>query len=103
MITSLKLYRIKGVLIPGALLAMLLFIYIFQINSLTARVYSIGDQEKRLDQLQEQDSYRKTQQFPNFTRAHMEKLAQEMQLERVQNISYLKVLGSSVATTTNQE
>ena len=103
MITSLKLYRIKGVLIPGALLAMLLFIYIFQINSLTARVYSIGDQEKRLNQLKEQRSYLRTQNFPSFTRASMEELAQEMQLERVQSISYLKVLSSSVATTTNQE
>ena len=82
---------------------MLLFIYIVQINSLTARVYSIGDQEKRLNQLKEQRSYLKTQNLPSFTRENMEKLAQEMQLERVQNISYLKVLSSSVATTTNQE
>ena len=103
MITSFKLYRIKRVLIPGVLLAMLLFIYIFQINSLTARVYSIGDQEKRLNQLKEQRNYLKTQSLPSFTRENMEKLAQEMQLERVQNISYLKVLSSSVATTTNQE
>ena len=103
MITFFKLHLAKRTLLLGALLAGLLLFYIFQINALTASVYSIGDQEKRLAQLQEQDSYRKTQQFPNFTRAHMEKLAQEMQLERVQNISYVKVLGSSVATTTNQE
>ena len=103
MITFSNLYPTKRILLLGVFLSGLLLLYIFQINALTASVYSIGDQEKRLDQLKEQSSYRKTQDFPNFTRAHMEKLAQEMQLERVQTISYLNVLSTSVATTTNQE
>ena len=103
MITSFNLHPTKKILLLGVFLSGLLLLYIFQINTLTASVYSIGDQEKRLNQLKEQSSYRKTQDPPSFTRVHMEKLAQEMQLERVQNISYLNVLSLSVATTTNQE
>ena len=93
----------KEAVLLGAFLTGLLLLYIFQINALTASIYHIGDQEKRLGQLKEQTVYLQAQHLPSFTRTRMEKLAQEMQFERVQEISYLKVLGSSVATTINQE
>jgi len=95
---------IKGaVLLLGAFLAGLLWLTIFQVNALTASVYRMGDQEKRLEQLKEQGILLEAQHLPSFTRERMEELAQEMQFERVQNISYLKVLGGIVAQNISQE
>ena len=91
----------KGAVLLGAFLAGLLMLYIFQVNALTAQVYSMGDQEKRLGQLKEQSILSGTQHLPSFSRARMEELAQEMQFERVKGVSYLRILGSAVATTTN--
>jgi len=102
-ITSSMPHSKKGAVLLGAFLTGFLLLYIFQINALTASIYHLGDQEKRLDQLKEQTVYLQAQHLPSFTRIRMEKLAQEMQFVRVQEISYLKVLGSSVATIVNQE
>ena len=93
----------KGAVLLGAFLAGLLLLYIFQVNALTAQVYHMGDQEKRLGQLKEQSILFEAQRLPSFLRVSMEELAQEMQFERVKEVSYLRVLGSTVATTTNQE
>jgi len=93
----------KGAVLLGTFLAGFLLLYIFQVNALTAQVYYMGDQEKRLGQLKEQSILFEAQHLPNFSRVRMEELAQEMQFERVQEVSYLRVLGSTVATTTNQK
>ncbi|MCH7828452.1 hypothetical protein IH982_01110 [Patescibacteria group bacterium] len=94
---------VKGAVLLGVFLAGLLLLYIFQVNALTASVYHMGDQEKRLRQLKEQSILFKVQHLPSFSRARMEELAQEMHFERVQEVSYLRVLGPAVAATTNQE
>ena len=103
MIAFTTQHSIKGALLLGVFLAGLLLLYIFQVNALTASVYHMGDQEKRLGQLKEQSILSKVQHLPSFSRTRMEELAQEMQFERVQEISYLRVLGSTVAATINQE
>jgi len=87
----------------GAFLAGLLSLTIIQMNAVTAQVYHMGDQEKQLVQLHEQSTLLEVQRLPSFSRTHMEELAQRMQFQRVQEISYLKVVNSSVARTTNQE
>ena len=99
----LTLRPAKGVLLLGISLAGLLLLYIFQINALTAQVYHMGDQEKYLGQLKEQSIHLSANHLPSFTRAYMEELAAKMEFERVEQISYLKIVGSSVATTINQE
>lgn len=103
MISFLTLHPTKGALLLGISLAGLLLLYIFQINALTSQVYHIGDQETYLEQLQEQGAYLGVQHLPSFSRDRMEELAEKMQFERVGQISYLKILSSSVATTINQE
>lgn len=96
-------YLIRGAVLLGVFLAGLLLLYIFQVNALTAQVYHMGDLEKRLGQLSEQSILSGTQRLPSFSRTRMEELAQEMQFQRVQEVSYLRVLSPAVATTTNQE
>ena len=93
----------KGAMLLGVFLAGLLLLYIFQVNALTQEVYHMGDQEKRLSQLKEQSILSGTKRLPSFSRVRMEELAQKMQFERVHEVSYLRVLSSSVATTTNQQ
>lgn len=92
-------HPLKGTVLLGAFLAGLLTLYIFQVNALTAQVYHMGDQEKHLGQLKEQNLHL----VPSFTRTQMEELAQLLQFERVQKVSYLRVLGSAVAEATSQE
>lgn len=93
----------QGAVLLGVFLAGLLLLYIFQVNALTAQVYYMGDQEKRLEQLEEQSILPAVQHLPSLTRTGMEELAQLLQFQRVKEVSYLRVLGSSVARSTNQE
>jgi hypothetical protein len=96
-------HPLRGVVLLGAFLAGLLALYIFQVNALTAQVYHIGDQEKQIGQLKEQSIHLEAQHLPSLSRTEMEELAQLLQFERVQGVSYLRVLGPAVAATTNQE
>ncbi|MDP2735351.1 MAG: hypothetical protein Q8P12_04035 [bacterium] len=93
----------KGAVLLGALLAGLLALYIFQVNALTAQVYLLGDQEKRLESLKEKSVLLEATRLPSFTRARMEELAERLRFERVREVSYLKVLGGSVARNGGQE
>lgn len=93
----------KGAVLLGALLAGLLALYIFQVNALTAQVYRLGDQEKRLEVLREESVLLEAKRRPSFSRSHMEELAQRLQFERVQEVSYLRVLNSGVARNGGQE
>ena len=103
MITSILQHPFRGAVILGVFLAGLLWLYIFQINILTTQVYNMGDQETYLEQLKEQSLLLEAQHLPSFSRAEMEELAQELRFERVQQISYLRVLGNTVAATTSTE
>lgn len=93
----------KSAVFLGVFLAGLLLATIFQMNALTALVYHMGDQEKQVELLKDQGTNIGTQHLPSFSRIKMEALAKEMQFERVKQVSYLRVLGSSVAATTIQE
>ncbi|OHA71117.1 MAG: hypothetical protein A3D64_03150 [Candidatus Wildermuthbacteria bacterium RIFCSPHIGHO2_02_FULL_49_9] len=93
----------KGTALLGVFLAGLLGLCVFQLNTLTASVYSLGDQEERLDELKAQGLLLQAQHLPNLSRARMEQLAHAMQLERVQKVSYLRVLGGAVAQNTGKE
>ncbi|MDP4007328.1 MAG: hypothetical protein Q8P55_01915, partial [bacterium] len=89
-----------GAVLLGAFLAGLL---IFQMNALTAQVYSMADQEKRLEQLKEQGLLLESQHSLSLSRAQMEELANLLQFQRIREITYLRILGGSVARTTSQE
>ncbi len=95
-------HPLKGAVLLGVLLAGLLWLYIFQVNALTAQVYHMGNQERHLEQLKEQSILLQAQHLPSFSRARMEELAKEMRFERVQEVSYFRVLGSNVATTSQE-
>jgi hypothetical protein len=93
----------KGAVLLGAILAGLLSLSIFQMNALTALVYHMGDQEKRSEQLKESNLLLEAQQLPVLSRVQMEDLAQAREFERVKEVSYLRVLNATVATTKIQE
>lgn len=84
-------------------MAGLLALYIFQVNAITAQVYLLSDQQEELESLKEQRISFKALRLPAMSRDHMEELASRLQFERVQTISYLRVLGGVVAQTTGQE
>lgn len=102
MIKFVAEHSFKRTALFGVFLAGLLGICIFQVNALTSMVYSIGDQEELIEQLKEQSIFSRSLNLPSFSRVEMEELAKEMQLERVKEVSYLRVLGSTVATNQNQ-
>lgn len=96
-------HPLRGAMLLGAFLAGLFGITIFQVNALTSSVYGIGDQQRRVEQLQEQAFSLEKGHTQSLSRARMQEAAELLGFERVQSVSYLKVLGSAVAASTSQK
>tara|TARA_Y100000310_G_scaffold345070_1_gene461590 strand:+ start:8532 stop:8849 length:318 start_codon:yes stop_codon:yes gene_type:complete len=95
--------RLSIIALLGALLVgMLLMLYIFQVNFLTAKVYGIQDQESALEHLKEGSRALEGRHLQSLSAKHMAALALHMRFERIQEITYLRIPASTVAQTTNQ-
>ena len=83
--------------------AILAAFYIFQVNSLTALVYHVADQERKIQQLKEDNASLQIHAQQPLSIKDLETLARQLDFEKVRSISYVKVLGGSVAQTNIQE
>ena len=62
---------LKGLVLLAVFLAGLLWFTIFQMNALTALVYHMGDQEKRIEQLKDQSLTLEPQHLLSFSRTQI--------------------------------
>ena len=84
-------------------LAALVAFYIFQVNSLTALAYHVADQERKIQQLKEDNISLQIHAHQALSLKDLETLARQLHFEKVRSISYVKVLDGSVAQTNVQE
>lgn len=89
----------KGILLflAGAGLFILAFLYVLQINAVTGAVYLLGDLEKTFKELRTNIQGLQTGKEIHLSHQRMEELAKMLNFERVSEITYLEILGESVA------
>ncbi|HZX49599.1 MAG TPA: hypothetical protein VFE94_00410 [Candidatus Paceibacterota bacterium] len=88
-----KLFWFLPLVIAGLLVGM----YVFQLNALTALAYHIADQEQLATQLKQDVTQLEIRARHTFSLNDLEELAQNMQFEKITNISYLKIPTGGVA------
>ena len=84
---------VAGFILSAAFLAM----YILQLNALTALAYHIADHEDQLQQFKEDHVNLQAQVRQSTTLSDLENLASQLQFEKITNISYVRVLDTTVA------
>lgn len=95
-ISSKKILFITGFLAIGALM----LFYILQVNALTALAYHIASKESAIRQLKNDTKTLESQYAQQVSWQDMEALAQTLQFERAESVSYLEIRPSPVAQNT---
>ena len=72
-------------------------LYIFQVNALVAMAYSIAGQETQIFELKEETKALQANIGRALSLKDFEKLARELQFEKVRGVTYLKLLDGAVA------
>lgn len=78
------------------------FLYILQVNALTAEAYRMEEYEAAKQQLSDHAKVLETNAMRILSTKNFEELAASMNLERARNISYVKMAGPAVATTSTR-
>lgn len=84
-------------------ISVLLFIYIFQINSLTALAYHVADQEAVIQELHEANGKLEARMYQSLSFNDLAALADKFSFEKIGMISYIKVIDGKVAQQTLQQ
>ncbi len=75
------------------------FLYILQVNALTATAYHMGEYETAKTQLSDHKKVLETNAIRTLSVNSMEDLARRMNFEKAHDISYLKIGQAAVAKT----
>ncbi|MBI2123967.1 MAG: hypothetical protein HYU04_01885 [Candidatus Wildermuthbacteria bacterium] len=75
------------------------FLYIFQVNALTAQAYHIGGYETEKQQLSNHAKALETEAVRILAMKNLEDLALTMNFEKAYDISYINIAEPAVATT----
>ena len=75
----------------------LLSLYIFQINSLTALAYHVADQEVIIQELHEANVRLEARMYQSLSFNDFAALADEFSFEKIGTISYIRVIDGRVA------
>ena len=78
------------------------FLYILQVNALTAQAYHIGNYEKEKQQLSDHAKVLEANAIRILAMKNLEDLATVMNFERAHDISYLKITEPAVAATSTR-
>lgn len=81
---------------------MLGFLYVLQVNSLTAQAYHMGEYEAAKQQLANHTKALETNAIRILAMKNLEDLAASMNFEKAHNISYVKMTEPSVAATSTR-
>jgi len=81
----------------SVLVSSLLSVYIFQVNKLTSDNYLFGRQEKTLSALSQENRILEINSNQMHSLENISILAANFGFEKINDIHYIKVLGSSVA------
>ena len=75
------------------------FLYIFQVNALTATAYYMEEYEAAKIQLSRNNTILETNAIRTLSVKNLEELAEHMNFEKSHDISYLKIAEPAVAKT----
>lgn len=75
------------------------FLYVLQVNSLTAEAYHIGEYETAKQQLSGHAKVLETNAIRILAMKNLEELATSMNFEKAHEISYVKITEPAVAST----
>jgi hypothetical protein len=75
------------------------FLYVLQVNALTAQAYHIGEYETTKQQLSDHAKILEASAIRTLAMKNFEDLAAVMNFEKAHDISYLKIAEPAVATT----
>jgi len=99
MTIAISLFSHKKLILIGGLIlsALLVGLYIFQLNYLTTLAYHIAEQEEELLQSKYRTSALQAEAFQSFSLKDLEQLASESNFEKIDKVTYLKVSAGPVA------
>ena len=89
--------KLQIVLFSSLLFGLSLAFSIFQINSLTALAYQVAEAESGLQDLKKANSLWEAEQHQMPSFREFETLAAELNFEKTDKVSYLKIRGGEVA------
>lgn len=75
------------------------FLYILQVNALTAQAYYMGEYETEKQQLSDYNKILESSAIRILSMKNLEDLATLMNFEKARDISYVKIAEPAVATT----
>lgn len=75
------------------------FLYILQVNALTAQAYHMGEYEEERQQLTEHNKALEESAIRILAMKDLEELATSMNFEKAHDISYVKIVEPAVAAT----
>jgi len=78
------------------------FLYVFQVNNLTAQAYHIGEYETAKQQLSDHAKILEAEAVRILAMKDLEALAAVMNFEKARDISYLKIIEPAVAATSTR-
>lgn len=78
------------------------FLYIIQVNSLTAQVYHMGEYETAKQQLAQHTKVLEAEAVRILSMKNLEDLASSMNFEKAHNISYIKIAEPAVASSSTR-
>ncbi len=78
------------------LLLIMMFSYVFQVSGLTEETYLIEKYQQKIEFYSQESSGLEYKFLENNSFFEVEKLAAELNFERVNKVSYIQVLGSEV-------
>jgi uncharacterized membrane protein (Fun14 family) len=99
MTIALSLYTHKKIVLAGGLMlaALLIGLYIFQLNYLTTLAYHISENQEQLTQLKYENASLQATTFQSVSLKDLHELAAAKSFEKVGTVTYLKATAGPVA------
>lgn len=81
---------------------LLLALYVIQVNLVTQSAYLISDLETQTKRLSATNQILATEYMQNMPLRNLDELAEQLQFEKINSVSYIKVIDSAVAQNSQE-